>query len=485
LAIQRPSGAVRRERDFGAHDPPWRNRGKEVQRKFRGMQGHRIWNQTSAPGGRGRTRAGVDVREEVTHFEVLLDQTFTDRRAWLRAGRLYKASIMESPTRPLFALYVIWHPSFVGGREIADRFREHFGGNLYRAVSGERGVSVLYRSESIPGASVPLPIDWNAADVTAAVVLAESSLIDDQEWGNYIRDLSKAARKIDSPANFFPVTIDSRGIEFGFDEQALRWDLWDVPDTERWQRLDSVLTHEFCRMLRHHLDPLQQPSDSKVPHEQYLEKIQVFLSHSKHDEDGEAIARGIREWMHNNSTLSSFFDVHDIPPGMLSGEILLQQIAISGAIIAVHTDSYSSREWCRREVIEAKRCMVPMIVVDCVRDADPCGIPYLGNVPIIRMDPDRADRIRTVEGYLLDEVFRTWLWHCRIERFAEESPGVLFSVRPPELIALTALPGGREESGSAIVYPEPLLGADEARLFSEIAPQVRVRTLKEWLEERP
>ena len=56
--------------------------------------------------------------------------------------------------------------------------------------------------------------------------------------------------------------------------------------------------------------------------------------------------------------------------------------------------------------------------------------------------------------------------------------------RPPELIALAALPSGDEGPTPTIVYPEPLLSADEERLFSEIAPGVRVLTLTEWLEER-
>jgi len=357
----------------------------------------------------------------------------------------------------------------------------HFRSDPIKTVSGEHGVSVIFRNVSEPNASVPLPIDWSDAEVSAAVVLADSSLVGDKEWEKYIRDLSRAARAIGAPANFFPVTIDSSGIEFGFDEQALRWDLWDVPDKKRWQRLASALTHEFCRMLRHHLAPLQQPSDSKVPLKRYIEKIQVFISHSKHDDDGETIAQGIREWMHRHSPLSSFFDVHDIPIGMPSGEVLLQQMAVSGAIIAVQSDSYSSREWCRREVIEAKRRMMPMVVVDCVRDTDPCGMRYLGNVPIIRMDRNRADRIAKVEGFILDEIFRTWLWLSRVAKFAPTPPDVLFSIRPPELIALAALPKARRGSLPTIVHPEPLLAADEKQLFSDVAPNVRIRTLEDWM----
>ena len=409
---------------------------------------------------------------------------------------------MNETTRPLFALYVMWHPSYAGGREIADRLRAHFGRDLYRSVGEEHGVSVLERSEAVPGASLPLPIDWDEAEFTAVVVLVEAALIDDQAWASYVRDISQAAHGKGLPAGFFPVTMDCRGLELEFEQQAMRWNLWDVPNAERDRRLTSHLTHEFCRMLRHRLDQLQSgvsgeaavtptaaQSGAEAAFERYLEKLRVFISHSKHDGDGESVGLRIRDWLHAHGPLDSFFDVHDIPPGLSFDDVLQQQIG-AGAVVAVHTDSYSSREWCRREVIEAKRRLVPMIVVDCVSDIDPRGMAYLGNVPVVRMEPkqtdqpEQSDRIGTIVGCVLDEVFRTWLWLCRVGRNLTDSPQTVFTARPPELITLAALPPGDEEAVPMIVYPEPLLSVDEARLFSEVAPEVRVQTLADWLEER-
>ena len=390
---------------------------------------------------------------------------------------------METTTRPFFALYVMWHPSYREGREIADRLRRHFGRDLYRAVGEGRGVSVLERSEPLPDAHTPLPIDWDDAEFTAVVVLAEATLIDDHEWADHVRSIAQTAHRRGIPAGFFPVTMDHRGLELGVAQQALRWDRWDAPDADPARRLTSDLTHEFCRMLRHRLDRIESTAGGEAPLERYLEKIRVFLSHSKHDDSGESVARSIRDWIHAHSPLESFFDVHDLPPGLPFGEVLLHQIGASGAIVAVHTDSYSSREWCRREVIEAKRRLVPMIVVDCLRDVDPRGMAYLGNVPVVRMEPGRTDRIAMIASCLLDEIFRTWLWLCRVGPYLPDSPGVLFTARPPELIALAAVPSGSKDSAPTIVYPEPLLSADEERLFRRVSSGVRMRTLTDWLEE--
>ena len=390
---------------------------------------------------------------------------------------------MEITTHPLFALYVMWHPSYREGRKIADQLRKHFGRDLYRSVVEGRGMSVLERSEPLPGARLPLPIDWDDAEFTAVVVLAEGTLVDDSEWASYVRDVAQTAHEKGIPANFFPVTMNRRGLELEVVQQALRWDGWDGSDMDRTRRLMSDLTHEFCRMLRHRLDHTGSTADGEVSLGRYLEKIQVFLSHSKHDDSGESVARSIRDWIHEHSPLASFFDVHDIPPGRPFGDVLLHQIGASGAVVAVHTDSYSSREWCRREVIEAKRRLVPMIVVDCLQDVDPRGMAYLGNVPVVRMESGRTGRIAAIASCLLDEIFRTWLWRCRVEPFRLDSPGVLFTARPPELIALAAVPSGTGDSAPAIVYPEPMLSADEERLFKAISPGVRMQTLTDWLEE--
>ena len=391
---------------------------------------------------------------------------------------------MNATTRPLFVLYVIWRPSCPGGQDIAESLRQHFSRDLYRAVAEGRGVSVVYRSEPVPGSRTPWPVDWDEAQETAVVVLSDATLADDPDWIAYVRDIAQTAEGRGLPARFFPVAIDRPGLtELPLDQQALRWDDWAGSDGDRMARLTRDLTHEFCRMLRHRLETPRPGERAEKALGGYLEKVRVFISHSKHDGDGETVARGIRDWIHECSPLDSFFDVADIPPGLPFADVLFERIG-SGAVLAVHTDSYSSREWCRREVIEAKRRRVPMVVVDCVRHEDPRSMPYLGNVPLVRVEPDQADRIGAVAGCLLDEVFRGWLWQCRVTPYVADAPGVLFTARPPEVTDLAALLGGGDEPGDTIVYPDRRLSADEERLFSAIAPMVRLKTLRRWLEER-
>ena len=308
---------------------------------------------------------------------------------------------------PLFALYVVWHPSNASGGKIADLLREHFGPNRHRNIAGDTGVSVIYRNKEAPGKPEPLPIKWEEAETTAVVVLVDSTLADDTDWSNYVGELSKEARNRKPSACLFPVVLEPGGRKLQFKEQALRWDDWEESNAVKEQRLVNDLTHAFILMLREYLHG-----------EDYSKKIQVFISHSKRD--GELIAENIRDWLHKHSTLASFFDVHDIPPGSYFEDVLESNIQ-SSIFMAVHTDTYSSREWCRREVIEAKRHQVPMIIVDYLSDIDQRSIPYLGNVPIVRMGSN-LDRIRTAIGCLLDEVFRDYIWRWPYQAISRDTP---------------------------------------------------------------
>ena len=267
----------------------------------------------------------------------------------------------------------------------------------------------------------------------------------------------------------------------GFAEQAVRWDKWqDVELVDRLRRVTSDLSYQFSRMLRRYLERLRHPDTEDL--DRYLKKVQIFLSHSKRDANGVRIATAIRETLFKGDGLASFFDVHDIPTGIRFNIAILQQVRVS-AVVAIHTDSYSSREWCRREILEAKLSNVPLVVANCIADLDERGFPYMGNVPVVRMDPAALDRIDRIVDRLLDEVLKDFLWRCRTEvTKSGYIVGVEFLPRPPELISLASLKD-HQDADVILVYPDPPLGSEEQRLFEVVAPKVKLRSLTEWLAE--
>ena len=380
-------------------------------------------------------------------------------------------------------VYVVWHPAFCDGLVIAEILRQHFRRKLYENIAGGTGLSVIYRYVVAPESTQPLPIDLTDADTAAIVVLADNNLVGDTAWTAYVQELCHRTEAAGLGTRVFPVEIDTDVLaRLGVDEQALLWARWEGELAERGRRLTAALTYAFCRLLRHYLEYLTRPGEEDEALEAYLKKVQIFLSHSKHDQHGEEIARNVRSRLYNMPGMDSFFDVYDIPAGLHFQKVLIHKVRVS-AMVAIHTDSYSSREWCRREIIEAKRWHVPLVVANSISDIDERGFPYMGNVPVVRLEPGGADRIDFVIARLLDEVLKNFLWRCRIAlEISDESldPSVIFVPRPPELISLASLPSESELPYPLIVYPDPPLSAEEERLFAEISPRVQLRSLTEW-----
>lgn len=390
---------------------------------------------------------------------------------------------MTLSTRPFLVIYIAWHPEFADGPAIAKALYDHYRRELYENVAGGTGLSVIYRSAPEPSSDVPIDIDLAEAETSAIVLLVDERWATDSAWIEWGLELMERTDAVGLGTRVFPVAIDSVAMGLGITEQAVRWDKWvDVELEERERKLIADLTYQFCRMLRSYLERLKHPTEEEGALEQYLRKVQLFLSHSKHDTHGERIAKLIRERLHQGEgdSLASFFDVHDIPAGLRFNKVILQMVKVS-AVVAIHTDSYSSREWCRREIIEAKRCNAPLVVANCINDLDERSFPYMGNVPVVRMDPSAADRIDYIVSRLLDEVLKDFLWRCRVELAKPAaSDDIVFLPRPPELISLAGLPKSAE---ATLVYPDPPIGAEEQRLFEEIAPMVRLRSMTEWLAE--
>jgi hypothetical protein len=390
-------------------------------------------------------------------------------------------------TKPFIAVYVVWHPDFAGGKAIAKAIHDHFRRDIFINVGGGTGVSVQFRSAPAAGGDVPLEVDPDEAETSAIIVLLDPHLVGNKRWVAYVQGLANMANSRGLGVRIFPVTIEP-GLTTKLSPplsrvQCIRWDKWSESNNAlKRRKLLGALTYELCRMLRCYLEHLKRPGESEEALEKYLEPVRVFLSHSKHDKHGESIALRIRDYIHADVDLASFFDAKNIPPGLNFDAVLEHYVRVS-AVVAVQTDSYASREWCRREIIEAKRSCVPLVVVNCITDIEERGFPYLGNVPVVRMSPNAHKRIPTVINRLLDEVFKDFLWRCRV--WLVESRGVkaVFLPRAPELISLVArhcvpkLQRGKH----AIIYPDPPLGAEEESLLTAIAPKLQFFCYTEWL----
>jgi hypothetical protein len=385
-----------------------------------------------------------------------------------------------SDTRPLCAIYVAWHPSYAPGALMAKRLYQHFRRDLFTNVAGGVGLSVLYRHVNGPTGDRPEAIPLNDSHVAVVFLLLSEWMAADAAWREYVRDLLARAKNRGFTAQIVPICMDSHGLNIIGEINAVRFDTWSDPPELREVLLISRLTYDLSRQLRTYIASMEHPEVATEQLAVFLERVSVFLSHSKHDPYGQKIALAVMDYLARDSALSQFFDVRDVPGGIPFPDVLEHYVKKS-AVVAIYTDSFSSREWCRREIIEAKRVDRPLVVADCIDDIDERSFPYLGNVPVVRMEPRAMERIPYVVARLLDEVFKDYLWSARLSHDGRKSDAqVRYLPRTPELIALSGMQSASSKAPPMIVYPDPPLGAEEAQLFFDVRADLVLMPYSEY-----
>lgn len=379
---------------------------------------------------------------------------------------------MRSWEEPYVTLHVVWHPQCSDSDVAARHLIEHF--TRERFSIDEMGVSVFEWSSPPAGSSLPAPVALGG-EPAVVVALIGDEIRRDSAWSTYVREL--AERCLSGEGEEFrrcivPVAMTRRTIATDLGVQALRWYDWGGRRDSRVQRLVREVTYAASRLLRTTLKAAPELSDQ-------LEKVRVFLSHSKHDSVGERVAQRIRNWLHNDVQLSVFLDVVGIPAGFSPDRVLEEEVRRS-AILVVYSDSFSSREWCGREVLVAKESGRPIVVADCIEGVDERSFPYLGNVPVVRLCSQPPYNVERVVGRLLDEVFKDFLWKYRTAALSRDNPHVKFIARAPELLTAVNTKTASPEA-SAVVYPDPPLSLREHDLMKSMG--IEFLSLSQWMTE--
>lgn len=230
---------------------------------------------------------------------------------------------------------------------------------------------------------------------------------------------------------------------------------WAIDGEE--QRLKFIarrLVHLLLRRLRPHA------ADEDAP------ALTIFLSHTKVDLEHEPrVVKTLLAHLTATQPEKTWFDSGDISSGSVFAKEIERGVA-DAALLAVVTDSYSSRSWCRREVLFAKRHQRPVIVVDAVQEREVRSFPYVGNVPVIRWK-GKAQDAQDVVDLLLRETLR----HAYAEESLRQRKHADDDILPagPELVTLV-----HRDKKRPVLYPDPPLGPEELAVLE--ATGVRVET---------
>jgi len=407
-----------------------------------------------------------------------------------------------SDSRPFLNVYFVWHPGAQARyHNLADKLFVLLDRDP--EASGTRGIGIPTYFRSVPEDSkstLPVPIDLAGAVRTIAFVFVEEHMLVDRDtWGLFVADLYSEAKSSDSSHAVFLIGFrtNSPRLHQSLNEtNFIR--LWTNPEMTWEEELVGQIAHEICR----HLENRRIVSPSG--HDLGPAPMKLFISHTKQGEISLPLAEALKRYV-ESTRAKTFFDAVDIVPGYSAWDQIRGHIE-QGTLVAIRTDSYSSRPWCRREVLEAKRLKRPMVVVEALTKSDVRSLPYIGNVPCVRFDAGQVNFsdyaalrpiLKRVVDFALSETLRFvyaegYLKHLQasgiicsdatlLARPPEESDfkEIMNTLRERETNVQTAGVQGSNRPHK-IIYPDPPLGPEELDALQREGVEFATPTSVDW-----
>lgn len=373
----------------------------------------------------------------------------------------------ESDFKPYLNIYVVWHPDFKDGQNIAEQIYSCFNHDINAPLARGIGIPVYFRSVSASeDVATPLPINLNEAHRSVVIVLINSGLGTPakKDWQQYIRNLYAEIEESKGNHRMFPVSMTQPALSAGILEAPNFIRYHDFEAGKQNEHLLIWLTHELGRFLG-------EPRQNAAHIEQSAPPVKIFISHAKRD--GLELAEKVLNAV-SATPADKFFDKFDIAPGHDFAKEIAASVS-SSVLLVIQTDAYSTRPWCRREVLKAKELQCPIIVVNALNTNEIRSFPYLGNVPVIRWT---GENLPSIIGLALLEYLRFSYFRKRIENLVNagiipETAQTL--LRAPELVDCHELIHSKadcEGANKLVIYPDPPLGAEEMESLASFCPVV-------------
>lgn len=384
-------------------------------------------------------------------------------------------------------IHVVWHPDSEIGKEIAEYIYSTFCRDYKKPLSRGIGIPVYFRFFKGKD-NKPLEIDCSKSEKTAIVLLIDEEYFMDDDFRSYTSDLLKL---VNEDVRIFPISLFDKAysinpelskIQFINAQRFLNQKLDFTNDFDfnrALTKIKSELLHDCARLLMD-FHPTQQDKEKH----RINSPVKLFLSHAK--KDGEKITISFKQFIEKNLKLDVFFDTVDVADGYGFAEQFETEIKHS-ALVVFHTDEYSDREWCRREVIIAKRYKSPIVVAHKIKDGEKRAFPYLGNMPtcVIHDDSEEEGELSFVRiiiltlTQVLNNLYQLKLLNNYIELHNDDCKEFKVITSPPELFNFLDIKKHTEKHNSkplVILYPDPPLGIEELNILNELDSEVEFLT---------
>lgn len=377
-------------------------------------------------------------------------------------------------------VHLLAHPGSTDAKFVASALRDRF---VEPPASGGLRVPVFFTPDTgdglPPSLGDPDGLDLDAYEHSLVVVLADATMLrtvptgTGNEWKQFVTRLRDVTPLDESPHHVLPVALDEFGFQIGGMGHVLPAAVGERQDqfpTAEW-RLSNLSFHVAARalqLLEYGKVPATRPDHMQAP-------VRLFLSHAKagltqNDQDPVTVSHRVSA--DRRFAIDRWFDSNDIAPGQNFADAIEAGLRDCSIMLAYLTDHYSSRPWCRREVLEAKRAGAHILVVDALSHGEQRSFPYGANLPVLRWskDTNQEEEARKIINRAVLEALR--FKHNRAQLQAMAEPGDRVLPSPPEALTLADSPPDQ----NVFLYPDPPLGREELDVLVKLRPTARFET---------
>lgn len=355
-------------------------------------------------------------------------------------------NIMDDFKTPL-AVVVAYDKQFASGLSVYEDIYHSLCRNANEPLVDGLDIPVYFQTNQENRGIIDVRKGINA-DKVVVLLLIDLCMFNGSDWTNYIDEVVKEDKA--GTVEVLPVALCQYAFQIHSElgeQQYIRLQNYDIRDC--WQEFLIRFYDDLIRTLR-----------------ASNEKLQIFISHTKKDNDHLGIekANELKAHLRADTKLNSFYDANDILDGYSFGDQIKENVKKS-LLVILETETYSDREWCRIEAIVGKENHVPTVVVSLFNGKILRTFPYLGNTPKIRFDGKWDEVICLLLRTALDKYYE--------EKYLEKFKQAYGKVIPmmPEFINIGNIDGVKQ-----ILYPEPPLGNEELEVVKRQFPNITFST---------
>ncbi|QNR85881.1 toll/interleukin-1 receptor domain-containing protein [Pedobacter riviphilus] len=379
-------------------------------------------------------------------------------------------------------IYIVWHPDSLVGEAIAKELYNTFCRDYKTPLSRGLGIPVYFRSAKLDN-NKPVAVDFSGAEKNAVICLIDDVYFLDDYFKQFT---SEIVGKLDDNNRIYPIKLFEKAHSIGCGLSNLQFVdamvfFKDKLDFQREEdlskaikKIKSEVLHDCARLLMEYHPIFKDKEKHRIG-----SPVKLFLSHAKYD--GQSTTIKFKQFIENNLKLDVFFDTVDIANGYDFAKQFEQEI-LNSALVVFHTDEYSNREWCRREVLIAKRHKSPIVVVHKITEGEKRAFPYLGNVPTtVLNDNDEELSFYNIVYLTLYQVLNN-LYQYRLlsnhKVLKDIDAEIKVITSPPELFNFVDIKAYQKEIDKKLIilYPDPPLGLEELSILNEVDSDVEFIT---------